>query len=88
MTDDPHVLDANAVAGLLHEVFGSEMTAQESQCAHCGNQAAVGTLRVYDMYGPGVIMRCSVCTEIVVRVVRRPDGTFLVDSAGATYFGR
>jgi hypothetical protein len=81
VTDDPHTLDANAVAGMLHEIFGAEMTAQESECAHCGNRALVGTFRVYDMHGPGVVLRCSACTEITLRVVRRPDGTFLVDAS-------
>ena len=82
---DEHTLDANAVAGLLHEVFGTEMTARDSQCLHCGNKAQVGTFRVYDMHGPGVVLRCSTCTEIVIRIVRRPDGAFLVDAAGVTY---
>ena len=81
---DEHTLDANAVAGMLHEVFGSEMTHRESQCAHCGNLAPVGTFRVYDMHGPGIVMRCSICAGIVIRLVRRPDGTFLVDSDGMT----
>ena len=85
MTDDPLTLDANAVAGMLHEVFGTEMTARASQCAHCGNRALLGTLRVYDMDGPGVVLRCSTCTEIVIRLVRRPDGSFLVDARGAAY---
>ena len=85
MTDDPLTLDANAVAGMLHEVFGTEMPAQESQCAHCGKRAQLGTLRVYDMDGPGIVMRCSTCTEIVIRLVRRPDGTYLVDARGAAY---
>lgn len=84
-SDDPHTLDANAVAGMLEEVFGSEMTHRQSQCAHCGNRAPVGTFRVYDMNGPGVVLRCSTCAEIVIRIVRRPDGGFLVDAAGATY---
>jgi xanthine/CO dehydrogenase XdhC/CoxF family maturation factor len=85
LADDPLTLDANAVAGILHEVFGTEMTAQASQCAHCGNRALLGTLRVYDMEGPGIVMRCSTCTEIVIRLVRRADGTFLVDARGAAY---
>jgi hypothetical protein len=37
------------------------------------------------MNGPGVVLRCSTCTEIVIRIVRRPDGGFLVDVAGVTY---
>ena len=84
---DDYTLDANAVAGMLEEVFGKEMTAADSQCAHCGNHAQVGTFRVYDMAGPGIILRCSTCTEIVIRLVRRPDGTVLVDVSGATYPG-
>ena len=79
---DEHTLDANAVAGMLEEIYGAEMTALERQCAHCGNRAAIGTFRVYDMYGPGVVMRCSICSEITLRVVRRPDGSFLVDASG------
>ena len=83
--DDPHTLDANALAGMLEEVFGRDMTARMSQCAHCGNQAQIGTLRVYDMHGPGVVLRCSTCAGIALRIVRRPDGSFLVDAAGMTY---
>ena len=79
---DEHTLDANTVAGMLHEVFGAEMIAHESECAHCGNQAQVGTFRVYDMHGPGVVLRCSICAEIVIRLVRRPDGSYLVDASG------
>ena len=82
---DDHTLDANAVAGMLHEAFGSEMTARASQCAHCGNQAQVGTFLVYDMHGPGVVLRCSTCTQIVMRLVRRPDGTYLIDASGVIY---
>jgi hypothetical protein len=82
---DEHTLDANAVAGMLNEVFGREMTAHASKCAHCGNEAQVGTFRVYDMYGPGVVLRCSACAEIVIRLVRRPDGSYLVDTSGVVY---
>lgn len=82
---DPLTLDANAVAGMLHEVFGTEMTASASRCGHCGNRAPVGTLLVYDAAGPGIVMRCSACTEIVIRLMRRPDGSFLVDARGAAY---
>ena len=82
---DETALDANAVAGMLAEIFGTEMTAVPSRCAHCGNRAQVGTLRVYGINGPGVVMRCSTCTEIVMRVMRRADGSFLVDARGAAY---
>jgi DNA-directed RNA polymerase subunit RPC12/RpoP len=79
---DDYTLDANAVAGMLDEVFGKEMTAQDSQCAHCGNRAQVGTLRAFDLDGPGVILRCGICSGIMLVMVRRPDGSVLVEASG------
>ena len=81
---DPLTLDANAVAGMLMEVFGTEMTVAACRCTHCGNRAHVGTLRAY-VHAPGVVLRCSTCTQIVLRIMRRPDGGFLVDARGASY---
>ncbi|HEY7025643.1 MAG TPA: DUF6510 family protein [Candidatus Limnocylindrales bacterium] len=83
--DDQYTLDANAVGGMLMEIFGSDMTSVPSQCTHCGNVAQVGSLRAYGLNGPGVVLRCSICTEIVIRLVRRADGGFLVDARGASY---
>ena len=80
---DPLMLDANAVAGLLQEIFGTEMTDVASQCAHCGNRAEMGTLRAY--IGLGVVLRCSVCHEIVIRIATMPDGTHRIDMRGAAY---
>ena len=85
MADDYDALDANAVAGMLNEIFGAEMTTVASRCGHCGNRAQIGTLRAYGLNGPGVVLRCSTCTEIVLRFMRRPDGSFLVDARGASY---
>lgn len=87
MTDypavDPLTLDANAVAGMLQEIFGSEMTNVASQCAHCGNHAEMGTLRAY--IGLGVVLRCSVCHEIVIRIATTADGRHRVDIRGAAF---
>ncbi len=77
-------LDANAAAGMLMEIFGTEMTVATSRCTHCGNRAQIGTLRAY-MHAPGLVLRCSVCTQVVMRVMRREDGSFLVDARGAAY---
>jgi hypothetical protein len=79
--DDPLVLDGNAVAGDLYEIFGLELTAVTHQCAHCGNRAAVGTLRAWTG-GPGVVLRCAVCSDIVLRWSRTPKGVVL-DLRGA-----
>jgi len=74
-------LDANAVAGLLREAFGTEMTATPIECAHCGNRAEVGTLLAY-CHGPGVVLRCSGCEQIVVRIVQTPE-FYDLDARGA-----
>ena len=77
------MVDANAVAGLLEEIFGMEMTAQPGECAHCGNQAEIGTLLAFTQ-GPGVVLRCSACGEVVLRIVKTPEAIYL-DSRGAVY---
>ena len=76
-------LDANAVAGLLQEVFGTEMTAALTECAHCGQRAEIGTLLAY-CHGPGVVLRCSGCDQIVLRIVQTPEFHY-VDARGAVY---
>jgi len=87
MRDDPAVdltVDGSGVGGLLASVFGGEMTAAPGQCASCNTVSIVGTMRVY-MRGPGVVVRCPACAEVVLRVVQTPRGT-LVDARGAAYF--
>ena len=86
MRDDPAVdltVDANAIAGLLMTVFEREVTMLEESCVHCGTTSVVGTLRVY-MRGPGVVVRCPACAEIVLRIVETPTGLRL-DLSGATH---
>ena len=81
---DTLTLDANAAAGMLMEIFGTEMTDAGHCCTYCGNRGQIGTLRAY-MRGPGLVLRCSVCTQVVLRVMRREDGSYLVDARGAAY---
>ena len=73
--DEALVLDGNAVAGLLQELFGAEMTTALGMCDACGTNQAVGMLRAYTR-GPGVVLRCHACTEIMVRIALTPRGTF------------
>jgi hypothetical protein len=77
------MLDANATAGLLYEIFGVEMTASPSECAHCGNQGEIGTLLAFTQ-GPGIVLRCSACEQVVLRIVQTPD-EILLDARGAVY---
>ena len=81
--DEPMMLDANAVAGDLAELFGFEMTATVHRCAHCGNVGRMGTLLAWTQ-GPGITLRCCICRDVVVRIVRTPSRT-LIDVSGAAY---
>ena len=85
MTDINHelMLDANATAGLLFDIFGVEMTASPTECANCGNEGEIGALLAFTQ-GPGVILRCSACENIVLRIVQTPKAIYL-DARGAVY---
>lgn len=88
MRDDPAVdltVDGNAIGGVLEELFGVDVTATAEQCASCGTVSVVGTLRVY-LRGPGIVVRCPACAEVVLRIVETPRGR-RVDLAGATRLG-
>ena len=77
------MLDANATAGLLHEIFGVEMTAAPTERANCGNEDEIGTLLAL-VHGPGIILRCSTCEHVVLRIVQTPD-EIILDARGAVY---
>jgi hypothetical protein len=69
---DDSALDGNAIGGLLHEVFGREMTNAEGTCGNCGNTAQVAEAIVY-LSAPGAIMRCRSCSSVLAVVVRRQE---------------
>jgi hypothetical protein len=86
MRDDPAVgltVDANGIGGMLAAMFGVDVTASPGQCATCHTVSTVGTMRVY-MRGPGVVVRCPACAEVILRVVRTPSAT-LLDVSGASW---
>jgi len=62
-------LDGNAVAGPLFEYFGTEMTGARGACAYCGTPAHIAELRVYAQ-GPGSVVRCRHCGNVVIVLVR------------------
>jgi Family of unknown function (DUF6510) len=68
---DALMLDGNAVAGLLQDIFALEMTTALGTCAGCGATDAVGALHVYR--GAGIVMRCAQCGSALVTIV--DDGT-------------
>jgi predicted RNA-binding Zn-ribbon protein involved in translation (DUF1610 family) len=81
MIDQRLVLDANAVAGDLEELFGIDLTAVVHRCAHCGNLGPMATLLAY-VHGPGTVLRCSICREVVMRYVLSQSGA-RIDLRGA-----
>jgi uncharacterized protein DUF6510 len=79
-------LDGNALAGLLADVFGEEMTTATSTCASCGASGEVARLAVYAR-GPGAVARCSACTSVLMVLVTRREIT-CVDLRGLAALDR
>jgi hypothetical protein len=77
------MLDGNAAAGMLQELFGAEMTASPTECAHCGAGRDVGELLAFTQ-GPGVVLRCPDCEGVMVRIVQTPTA-LLLDARGVVY---
>jgi hypothetical protein len=73
-------LDGNAIAGLLHEIFGAELTATTGTCVYCGAHMQMAELTVY-LQAPGKVARCRSC-ENVVMVVVDVGGINCVDVSG------
>ena len=66
---DANLLDGNAIAGLLHEVFAKEMTNAVGTCDGCGASEPIGAVHVYR--GAGVVLRCPHCNAVLGKIVVR-----------------
>ena len=73
-------VDGNAIAGMLFEAFGSEMTTAVAACASCGTTRQLAEYVVY-RGGPGVVVRCRHC-ESVSMVIVEIGGRVCVDAMG------
>jgi Family of unknown function (DUF6510) len=78
-----YMLDGNAMAGLLYELFDVEMTVAALECASCGRYGEMGSLWAF-MESPGYILRCPTCQNIILRITVTPDQVYL-DARGAAY---
>ena len=65
---DKLMLDGNAVAGLLQELFAADMTSAIGSCATCGATEPVGAIHVYR--GAGIVLRCPHCDNTLAAIVR------------------
>ena len=73
-------LDGNALAGLLADIFGEEMTSVIVTCQSCRASAAIAETVVYPNL-PGAIARCRSCTAIML-VITQVRGMYCVDTMG------
>ena len=77
------MLDGNALAGLLHELFDVEMTIAPVECDTCGKIGELGSLWAF-AESPGYVLRCPDCQSIVLRMTVTPSQVYL-DARGAAY---
>jgi hypothetical protein len=77
------MLDGNAVAGVLQDIFGVEMAANPAECASCGNVSELGGLMACTQT-PGAVLRCPACEAVMVTIVQTPVAIYL-DARGAAY---
>jgi len=69
-------LDGNAIGGVLHTIFGAEMTVAVGVCRSCGAAGAVAELHVY-VRAPGAVVRCPKCENVLMCIVESPDRTWI-----------
>jgi hypothetical protein len=62
-------LDGNAIAGLLGDLFGREMTVARSACGGCGAVEDMGALAVY-LQAAAAVVRCRHCDSVLVVAIR------------------
>ena len=58
------VLDGNAAASILQEIFVREITTARLECRRCGSAAAVGASRLHTVQ-MGAVLRCSACENVL-----------------------
>jgi ribosomal protein S27AE len=63
-------LDGNALAGMLYDLFGTEMTTVQRSCPACGTRSAIGAHRAY--HGAGEVLRCPSCSALAMRIAVLP----------------
>jgi hypothetical protein len=77
------MVDGNAVAGQLEQIFGRDMTMTVARCAGCSRDAAIGALMAF-IRAPGVVLRCPACQNAIARIVETPTAIYL-EARGAAY---
>jgi hypothetical protein len=79
-------LDGNAIAGLLMDVFGAEMTMAMCECESCRSRRPLAETEVF-LRCPGTVVRCRSCGAVLMVLVTRVE-TRCVDLRGLTRLDR
>ncbi|GAA1988345.1 DUF6510 family protein [Microbacterium pumilum] len=65
------VVDGNAAAGILSEIFAGDATTMIGVCGGCGSVAPLAEA-VVELDDDCAIVRCRGCTHTLVTVIRAP----------------
>lgn len=77
------MVDGNALAGTLREVFMHEMTVARISCGGCGQAEPIGAQHAY-VQAPGMVLRCSHCEQTLL-VLTRGSGRYVLGLPGARW---
>jgi hypothetical protein len=78
---DELMLDGNAAAGTLEQMFAFEVTTAVGTCANCGAVGAVGGTKVYSQ-APGIVVRCPACEAVLIRLAHDGESRFWLETTG------
>ena len=73
------MLDGNAIAGLLQEVFAVQMTTAIGTDGGCGAAGPAGAVHIYR--GAGIVLRCPHCNNVLAKIVKN-DSQVWIDFQG------
>jgi DNA-directed RNA polymerase subunit RPC12/RpoP len=71
------VLDGNAAAGILSDIFVGDVTQCVGVCGGCGAVAPLAEA-IVELDEVAAIVRCRGCTHTLLTVLRGPDETRVV----------
>jgi Family of unknown function (DUF6510) len=72
---DELMLDGNAAAGVLEQIFGRDVTTVFGTCAGCGARDVVAAVRLFR--SAGLVLRCPTCDTALLTVVESSSHTWV-----------
>ena len=81
MQDQELMLDGNAAAGTLEQIFNFEITTAIGTCANCGAVAEFGRANVYAP-AIGIVVRCPACKGVLLRLAGTGEGRYWLEMTG------